>query len=85
MAARSRFPNTATVEELIGVTNDDMISALGDGWRRRSFADDNPHSDLSTGFTYSVKNMGHFISSFSGVVEEDRNTVPHKRLCCHNC
>ena len=78
VTARRRFPNTATVEELIGVTNDDMISAFGDGWRRRSFAAYKPHSDLSTGFTYSVKNKGHFISVHSGVMEEDRNAVPHK-------
>ena len=33
---------------------------------------------LDTGFTYSIKNKGHFISVLSGVMEEDRNAVPHK-------
>ena len=84
VTARRRFPNTATVEELIGVTNDDMISAFGDQWRKLSFAGDNPNSDLSTGFKYSVWSKGHFISVLSGVAEEDRNAIPHKDFVVTN-
>ena len=76
--SRSNFPDTPTIEELIGVTNEDMVTAFGVKWRSSTFDSTNPGSELSAGFKYDKKNRGWFVSVLSGVKKVDKNAAPHK-------
>ena len=72
--SRSNFPDTPTIEELIGVINEDMVTAFGVKWRSSTFDSTKPGSELSAGFKYDEKNRGWFVSLLSGVENVDKNS-----------
>ncbi|EJK69060.1 hypothetical protein THAOC_09721 [Thalassiosira oceanica] len=76
-ASRRQFPQTATIEELIGINDDDMKAAYGDNWRAKAFKDD-PNAKLRRGFKYASKGRGFFVSVISDKDEDKESAAPDR-------
>ena len=78
--SRNKCPNTPTIEKLIGVTNKDMVTVLGEEWRSFTFNSTNPDSELATRLKHNKKSRGWFVSVPSGVEKVDEKAHHSKTL-----